>query len=112
MNRTRNCLRGSPARGASEVALGNNIGAATISIACDSVHVFRRAGSISVQHEFSAGGDGDRAAIRVLWRSLAIVAAVTVLTAYFSDLFYFPDEHYQVLEFMSNKLGLTAPADM
>ena len=65
-----------------------------------------------MQHEFSAGGDGDRAAIRVLWRSLAIVAAVTVLTAYFSDLFYFPDEHYQVLEFMSNKLGLTAPADM
>jgi phosphatidylinositol glycan class B len=65
-----------------------------------------------MQHEFPAGGDNDRAVTRVLWRSLALVAAVTILTAYFSDLYYFPDEHYQVLEFMSNKLGVTAAADM
>ena len=55
---------------------------------------------------------GDRAASRVLWRSLALVGLVTIVTAYFSDLFYFPDEHYQVLEFMSRKLGTTQPTDM
>ena len=65
-----------------------------------------------MQHEFPAGGDNDRTVTRVLWRSLALVAAVTILTAYFSDLYYFPDEHYQILEFMSNKLGITAAADM
>jgi phosphatidylinositol glycan class B len=42
-----------------------------------------------------------------LKRSLLILAAVTFVTAWFSELFYFPDEHYQVLEFMSHKLGIT-----
>jgi GPI mannosyltransferase 3 len=54
----------------------------------------------------------DPALTRTLWRSLAVLAAVTFVTAIFSDLYYFPDEHYQVLEFMSLKLGLTRPADM
>ena len=39
-----------------------------------------------------------------LRRSLAILAAVVVVTAWFSATFYFPDEHYQVLEFMAYKL--------
>ena len=42
-----------------------------------------------------------------LKRSLFLLTAVVVLTAWFSNLFYFPDEHYQVLEFMSHKLGVT-----
>ncbi len=42
-----------------------------------------------------------------LKRSLIILAVVTIVTACFSDLFYFPDEHFQVLEFMSHKLGIT-----
>jgi phosphatidylinositol glycan class B len=48
---------------------------------------------------------------RDLRRSLMILAAMTVVTAWFSDLFYFPDEHYQILEFMAFKLGVT-PASM
>jgi phosphatidylinositol glycan class B len=32
---------------------------------------------------------------------------VVIVTAWFSDLFYFPDEHYQVLELMAFKLGIT-----
>ena len=47
-----------------------------------------------------------------LRRSLAILAAVTVVTAWFSVTFYFPDEHYQVLEFMAYKLGITPAADL
>jgi phosphatidylinositol glycan class B len=47
-----------------------------------------------------------------LSRSLLLIAAVTLVTAWFSDLFYFPDEHYQVLEFMSYRLGTTGLADM
>src|ERR1700758_4938129 len=47
-----------------------------------------------------------------LRRSLLILAAVTLVTAWFSDLFYFPDEHYQVLEFMSYKLGITPASDL
>jgi len=42
-----------------------------------------------------------------LRRSLLLLTAVVVVTAWFSDLFYFPDEHYQVLEFMAFKLGIT-----
>jgi phosphatidylinositol glycan class B len=44
---------------------------------------------------------------RALRRSLIILGAVTLVTAWFSELFYFPDEHYQVLEFMSYKMGIT-----
>lgn len=44
---------------------------------------------------------------RELRRSLAILAAVILVTAWFSATFYFPDEHYQVLEFMAFKLGIT-----
>lgn len=47
-----------------------------------------------------------------LRRSLLILAAVIVVTAWFSNLFYFPDEHYQVLEFMSYRLGITAPSGL
>ncbi len=44
---------------------------------------------------------------RDLRRSLVILAVVTLVTAWFSVTFYFPDEHYQVLEFMGFKLGIT-----
>ena len=47
-----------------------------------------------------------------LRRSLLILTAVVVITAWFSELFYFPDEHYQVLEFMSYKLGITPASDL
>jgi phosphatidylinositol glycan class B len=47
-----------------------------------------------------------------LRRSLLILAVVIVVTAWFSELFYFPDEHYQVLEFMSYKLGITPASDL
>ncbi|HSS12456.1 MAG TPA: hypothetical protein VLL04_01095, partial [Rhizomicrobium sp.] len=47
-----------------------------------------------------------------LRRSLVILAAVIVVTAWFSVLFYFPDEHYQILEFMSYKLGITPASDL
>jgi len=47
-----------------------------------------------------------------LRRSLAILAAVTLVTAWFSVTFYFPDEHYQILEFMAFKLGITPAADL
>src|SRR5580692_1506230 len=47
-----------------------------------------------------------------LSRSLAVLAAVTLVTAWFSNTFYFPDEHYQVLEFMSYRLGITAAPDL
>lgn len=49
---------------------------------------------------------------RELRRSLLILAGVVVVTAWFSELFYFPDEHYQVLEFMSYKLGITQASDL
>jgi phosphatidylinositol glycan class B len=49
---------------------------------------------------------------KALRRSLLILAAVVVVTAWFSELFYFPDEHYQVLEFMSYRLGLTPASDL
>jgi phosphatidylinositol glycan class B len=36
-----------------------------------------------------------------------ILTSVTIVTAWFSNTFYFPDEHYQVLEFMGHKLGIS-----
>jgi phosphatidylinositol glycan class B len=47
-----------------------------------------------------------------LRRGLLILTVVVVVTAWFSELFYFPDEHYQVLEFMSYKLGITPASDL
>lgn len=47
-----------------------------------------------------------------LRRSLLILAGVTVVTAWFSNTFYFPDEHYQVLEFMGFKLGITPASEL
>jgi phosphatidylinositol glycan class B len=49
---------------------------------------------------------------RVLRRSLLILTAVMILTAWFSVTFYFPDEHYQVLEFMGHKLGITPASEL
>jgi phosphatidylinositol glycan class B len=49
---------------------------------------------------------------RELRRSLIILAVVVIVTAWFSETFYFPDEHYQVLEFMSWKLGTTPASDL
>ena len=48
---------------------------------------------------------------RELRRSLLILTGVTIVTAWFSNTFYFPDEHYQVLEFMGLKLGITPASD-
>lgn len=48
----------------------------------------------------------------VLRRSLLILTAVTIVTAWFSVTFYFPDEHFQVLEFMGLKLGITPASDL
>jgi phosphatidylinositol glycan class B len=45
-------------------------------------------------------------------RGFAILAAVTVVTAWFSETFFFPDEHFQILEYMAMRLGLTSPADL
>ena len=45
-------------------------------------------------------------------QSILILAAVTLVTAWFSETFYFPDEHYQILEFMAFKLGITQPAEL
>ncbi|MCX7280848.1 MAG: hypothetical protein NTX21_04705 [Alphaproteobacteria bacterium] len=47
-----------------------------------------------------------------LRRSLVILAVVTLVTAWFSVTFYFPDEHYQVLEFTSFKLGITPASSL
>lgn len=47
-----------------------------------------------------------------LRRSLAVLIVATLVTAWFSNTFFFPDEHYQVLEFMSYKLGTTAASDL
>ena len=49
---------------------------------------------------------------RELRRSLLILGAVILVTAWFSVLFYFPDEHYQVLEFMSYRLGITPASEL
>lgn len=47
-----------------------------------------------------------------LRRSLILLGAVTLVTAWFSETFYFPDEHYQILEFMSWKLGITPVSEL
>jgi len=49
---------------------------------------------------------------REIRRSLLILAGVTIVTAWFSNTFYFPDEHYQVLEFMGLKLGITPASEL
>lgn len=49
---------------------------------------------------------------KVLRRSLLILTAATVVTAWFSVTFYFPDEHFQVLEFMGHRLGITPASDL
>lgn len=49
---------------------------------------------------------------RELRRSLVLVAAATIVTAWFSNTFYFPDEHYQVLEFMGHRLGITPASEL
>ena len=49
---------------------------------------------------------------KTLRRSLVILTVVTVVTAWFSVTFYFPDEHFQVLEFMSFKLGITPASSL
>jgi len=49
---------------------------------------------------------------RDLRRSLWLLAAVILVTAWFSETFYFPDEHYQVLEFTSYRLGITQASDL
>jgi phosphatidylinositol glycan class B len=49
---------------------------------------------------------------REIRRRLLILAAVTTVTAWFSNTFYFPDEHYQVLEFMGLKLGITPASEL
>src|ERR1700712_551328 len=49
---------------------------------------------------------------RTLRRSLALIAVVTLITAYFSEVFYKPDEHFQVLEFLSYKLGRTSAPEL
>ena len=41
-----------------------------------------------------------------------ILAGVTIVTAWFSNTFYFPDEHYQVLEFMGFRLGITPASEL
>ena len=37
---------------------------------------------------------------------------MTLVTAWFSNLFYYPDEHFQALEFLGLKLGITPPSAM
>ena len=49
---------------------------------------------------------------RALHRSLALLAVVVIVTAWFSATFYFPDEHYQILEFMAFKLGITPASEL
>jgi len=47
-----------------------------------------------------------------LRRSLVILTLVVIVTAWFSETFYFPDEHYQILEFMAFKLGITPASEL
>ena len=54
----------------------------------------------------------DKSPEGVLGRMLAFLAVVTLITAWFSETFFFPDEHFQILEYMATKLGLTSPADL
>jgi phosphatidylinositol glycan class B len=54
----------------------------------------------------------DDTAQGVLRRSFIILAIVTAVTAWFSETFFFPDEHFQILEFLAMKLGWTNPAEL
>jgi phosphatidylinositol glycan class B len=54
----------------------------------------------------------DKSPEGVLRRSLVLLAVVTAVTAWFSETFFFPDEHFQILEFMAMKLGITSPAEL
>ncbi|HKU65010.1 MAG TPA: hypothetical protein VJQ06_08125 [Rhizomicrobium sp.] len=49
---------------------------------------------------------------RELRRSLVLLGAVTMVTAWFSELYYHPDEHFQILELMSWKLGVTPVSEL
>ena len=49
---------------------------------------------------------------RELRRSLVLLGAVTLVTAWFSELYYHPDEHFQILELMSWKLGITPVSEL
>lgn len=55
---------------------------------------------------------GDPATDAALRRSLGLLALVTLVTAWFSETFFHPDEHFQILEFLGYKLGRTAAADL
>jgi GPI mannosyltransferase 3 len=48
----------------------------------------------------------------MLNRGFVLIAAVTLVTAWFSETFFFPDEHSQVLEFMAMKLGVSSPSTL
>jgi phosphatidylinositol glycan class B len=49
---------------------------------------------------------------KALQRSLLILGCVTLITAWFSNTFYFPDEHFQILEFMGHRLGITPGSEL
>jgi phosphatidylinositol glycan class B len=55
---------------------------------------------------------GTAAMDRELKRSLILLGLVTLVTAWFSQLYYHPDEHWQTLEFMSWKLGITPVSEL
>src|SRR5258706_7200698 len=80
------------------------------------VHSLRRSNRNLVPRPISIGSINwlrmDKPIETTLRRSLLILAAVTLVTAWFSETFYFPDEHYQVLEFMAFKLGITQSAQL
>ncbi len=54
----------------------------------------------------------DKSPEGILRRSLLLLLVITAVTAWFSETFFFPDEHFQILEFMAMKLGLTSAADL
>jgi phosphatidylinositol glycan class B len=70
------------------------------------VRIFQRASDRLRRFLSAPGTEG------TLNRGFAILAVVTVVTAWFSETFFFPDEHYQILEYMAMKLGITSPADL
>ncbi len=54
----------------------------------------------------------DQATPRELRHSLIFLAAVTLVTAYFSETFFHPDEHASVLAFLGYKLGWATAAEL
>jgi len=54
----------------------------------------------------------DESTRRYLRRSLIFLATVTLVTAYFSETFFHPDEHASVLAFLGYKLGWTTVAEL